>query len=79
MTPADPMAPAIKGLPGVFFADYTDAYCSASSCPPVIDNTVVYRDDSHISATFSMTLKARLEASITQALGANAAPNSVSK
>lgn len=79
LTPADPLAPAIRGLPGVFFADYTDAYCFASSCPPVINNTVVYRDDSHISATFSMTLKARLEASITQALGANAAPNSVSK
>ena len=72
MTPADPLAPAIKGLPGVTYADYTDTYCSADYCPPVIKNTVVYRDDSHISATFSMTLKPQLESSILQALGSSA-------
>ncbi len=75
MTPADPMAPAIKGLPGVTYADYTDAYCQKDFCPPVIDNNVVYRDDSHISATFSMTLEHRLESSILKALGGlSAAP-----
>ena len=70
MTPADLLAPAVKGLPGVTFADYTDAYCPDQYCPPVINNIVVYRDDSHISATFSMTLKGRLEASIMAALAA---------
>jgi len=76
MNPADLLAPAVKGLPGVSYADFTDAYCSAQSCPPVIDHTVVYRDDSHISATFSMTLEARLEASILAAL-ASARPQVV--
>lgn len=73
MSPADLLAPAVKDLAGVTYADYTDAYCSATSCPPVINNIVVYRDDSHISATFSMTLKGRLEASINQALQAKGA------
>ena len=68
MTPADLLAPAVKGLPGVSYADYTGAYCQAESCPPVINNTVVYRDDSHISATFSMTLESRLEKSILDAM-----------
>lgn len=70
MSPADLLAPVVKGLPGVTYADYTDAYCSETACPPVINNIVVYRDDSHISATFSMTLKDRLEASINQAMSA---------
>ena len=68
MTPADKLAPAVKGLPGVSYVDLTDAYCQNESCPPVIGNVVVYRDDSHISATFSMTLEARLEKSILDAM-----------
>jgi hypothetical protein len=68
MVPPDLLAPAVKGLAGVTYADYTEAYCSANSCPPVINNIVVYRDDSHISATFSMTLKDRLEKSINEAM-----------
>ena len=68
MTPPDRLSVAVKSLPGVSFADYTDAYCIKGSCPPVINNVVVYRDDSHISATFSMTLEARLEKSILDAM-----------
>lgn len=68
MSPLDLLAPAVKGLPGVTYADYTDAYCSSQNCSPVIGKTVVYRDDSHISATFSLTLQSRLEQSILGAL-----------
>ena len=68
LTPPDRLSAAIKGLPGASLADYTDAYCSAVSCSPVISKTVVYRDASHITATFSMTLKNRLAQSISDAL-----------
>ncbi|WP_455834808.1 acyltransferase family protein [Pseudarthrobacter siccitolerans] len=33
-----------------------DAYCQGDRCPMVVNHVVVYRDESHITATFSKTL-----------------------
>lgn len=63
LTPPDVLVPAIKGLPNVVIADFTNAFCKAV-CPPVIQNTVVYRDHSHISSNFARKLFHHLEDSI---------------
>jgi len=68
LMPPDRLPDSVKGLTGVFVADYTDVYCTEAKCSPVIDKTVVYRDVSHITATFSKTLKGLLATSIAQAL-----------
>jgi peptidoglycan/LPS O-acetylase OafA/YrhL len=68
LTPVDRLSVAVRGLPGVTFADFTDSYCNETTCSPVIDKTVVYRDSSHITATFALTLKPRLAQVISDAL-----------
>jgi hypothetical protein len=42
--------------PNVHFVDMSDYFCDETHCHPVIGNVIVYRDDSHITATYSMTL-----------------------
>ncbi len=64
LKPADPTAPAVKDLPGVIYADPTDKFCNATSCPPVIGNIIVYRDNSHITTTWAKALQPWLEAQI---------------
>lgn len=56
----DPHAAATRALPGSSLIDLSDLYCDAESCPVVIGNVVVYRDDNHITRTFSRTLAPRL-------------------
>ena len=51
---------ATSALPGNALVDLSDVYCNAGYCPVVIGNVVVYRDDNHITATFSRTLAPRL-------------------
>ena len=64
LTPSDPMPGAVKGMPNVIVADFTDSFCSLKSCSPVIGNTVVYKDNSHITSTWAKHLQPALEASI---------------
>jgi hypothetical protein len=63
LTPPDVLVPAIKGLPNVVIADFTDAFCK-KVCPPIIQNTVVYRDHSHISSNFARKMFHHLEDAI---------------
>ena len=64
LTPADPMPTAVAGMKNVISVDFTDHFCSATSCPPVIGNIVVYRDNSHITTTWAKHLEPVLEAAI---------------
>ena len=64
LTPADPMPAAVAGFKHVTVADLTDSFCSLKSCPPVVGNIVVYRDNSHITSTWAEHLQPVLEASI---------------
>ena len=41
---------------GVHVVDPVDWLCSATACPVIVANTLVYRDDSHISNTYSTAL-----------------------
>lgn len=47
---------AANGLRDVQFADLTAAFCGPESCDPIIDGTVVYRDNNHMTATFATRL-----------------------
>ena len=64
LTPADPMPAAVEGMKNVISVDFIDQFCSATSCPPVIGNIVVYRDNSHITTTWAKHLEPVLEAAI---------------
>ncbi len=65
LTPIDRLAPAVKGLPGVIYVDFTDTYCS-ETCPPVIDGMIVYRDHSHLTDTFARTLRPAIDSYVPE-------------
>ena len=44
---------------GAKFVDLTSYFCS-SFCPPIIGNTLVYRDGSHITSTYASSLSSVL-------------------
>ena len=50
----------VKAYPGMpesaGHVDLSDLICKPKSCPPVIGNVMVYRDGSHLSATYVRTL-----------------------
>jgi peptidoglycan/LPS O-acetylase OafA/YrhL len=48
--------------------DLTPYYCTATTCPAVIGGVLVYRDTSHITGTWAMSLKPYLEQDMQRAL-----------
>jgi peptidoglycan/LPS O-acetylase OafA/YrhL len=48
---------AARAVEGVELIDLTPALCSQGRCFGVLENTLVYRDDDHMTATFSATLR----------------------
>jgi hypothetical protein len=76
---ADSAAPtqhlAARGQPGVHMIDLFDAICPAERCPPVIGNVLIYRQGSHLTATYVETLAPRLAAALSEAgIPATSAP-----
>jgi peptidoglycan/LPS O-acetylase OafA/YrhL len=61
LEPFDRLSLAVQGLPGVTIADFTKVYCQLN-CSPVIGNIIVYRDHSHLTNTFAITLRPEFEA-----------------
>jgi hypothetical protein len=57
---------AAAGLKGVSMVDLTAAICPTLRCAPVIGNVLVYRETSHLSATYVRTLTPRLAAALTK-------------
>jgi hypothetical protein len=52
----------------VAVADFSSAYCQGDTCPIVVGHVLVYRDDHHITATFSKTLAPYLAAALNDLL-----------
>ncbi|HEY1134205.1 MAG TPA: acyltransferase family protein [Nocardioides sp.] len=52
----DAIAPAVEQTPGSALVSMRDLLCEEESCSPVIGNVAVYRDFSHLTATFVRTL-----------------------
>src|SRR5581483_8499313 len=44
---------AARGLPRLAFVDMNDRVCARSPCPVVQNGAIVFRDDDHLTATFS--------------------------
>lgn len=48
--------------------DVTARFCEGGYCPPVIGDIVVYRDGSHMAATFTKTLANPIRGQLKEAL-----------
>ncbi|WP_353828586.1 acyltransferase family protein [Agromyces sp. SYSU T0242] len=59
---------AAERVPGVRVVDLSDLYCAAAACSPVIGHAVVYRDATHVTATWARTLAPVLADRIEDAL-----------
>ena len=46
----------------------SDWLCTDTACPVIVGNTLMYRDDSHITATASRLLAPYLEATVRAVL-----------
>ncbi|MBO3735355.1 acyltransferase family protein [Glycomyces niveus] len=64
---------ALEVPAGVRKADLTDYICEPDTCPPVVGNVLVYRDDAHLTNTYAATLGPYLEAELAAALAEPAA------
>lgn len=53
--------------PDLKLLDFDDAFCKGEQCPVVIGNVFVYRDQHHMTATFSRTLARVLHDRISEA------------
>jgi len=55
------------GLPdSTVLVDLTDSFCTATTCDAIIGNVLVYRDDDHMTATYSKTLASSLRAKLME-------------
>ena len=66
----DDLAAAARQLddPHVFTVDVNDYICSKKSCPAVVGGVIPYRDENHLTATFTKTLIPYLQPSIEKAM-----------
>ena len=57
------------GIEGLVLVDMMDALCPPhlDACPPVIGNVLIYRQGSHITATYAGTLTRRLAHALDKA------------
>jgi hypothetical protein len=64
----DPLRDAASGLSGVTLLDFTDVFCDAEICAPVVGGANVYRDQDHLTVSFADTLAPWYTAAISDAL-----------
>lgn len=61
---------AVAGrLPDTTFIDLTDNFCNETTCPVVIGNVIVYKDDNHVTATYIKTMQPVLDRAFRAATG----------
>jgi hypothetical protein len=53
---------------GGHYADVTDLFCTATRCPLIVGNDLVYRDDNHVTVEYAALLRPVIEAEIALAL-----------
>ena len=64
----DPIRDAAKDAVGVTLLDFTDVYCDAETCFPVVGGANIYRDQDHLTVTFADTLVPQFTAALQDAL-----------
>jgi hypothetical protein len=65
---SDGQAEAVQQVPRAHLVDVSSFYCTATVCPPVIGHVLVYRDQSHITATYAATLTPYIERQVVAAV-----------
>ncbi|MGO4523690.1 acyltransferase family protein [Microvirga sp. 2MCAF35] len=60
MDDVDPAKRLERRPANVSFVDLTDRFCDRTKCYPISGNVLIYKDDNHITATFSRTLASTL-------------------
>lgn len=64
----DPIADAAAGTEGVTLLDFTDVFCGADECSPVVGGANIYRDQDHLTVSFVDSLAPQWSAAIQAAL-----------
>ena len=64
----DGQAEAARQVPRAHRVDVTSLYCTATVCSPVIGHVLVYKDHTHLTATFAATLSPYIERQVVAAL-----------
>ncbi|MEZ0481234.1 acyltransferase family protein [Planococcus sp. SSTMD024] len=58
-----------EGIPdNVTFADLSEYFCTDDTCPPVVGNVLVYRDEHHLTTLYSQTMGPALKEHLEPAL-----------
>jgi hypothetical protein len=70
----DPLRDAASGVADVTLLDFTDVFCGAEVCAPVVGGANIYRDQDHLTVSFVDTLAPWYTAAIAGALGDKVAP-----
>nr|WP_260173757.1 acyltransferase family protein [Nocardioides albus] len=66
---SDPLPEAVRlAGPRASLVDLSSAYCAEDRCPMVVGHVLAYRDQTHITATFSKTLAPYLVRAVENAL-----------
>ena len=65
----DGQAEAALQVSRAHLVDLTSFYCTATACPPVIGHVLVYKDRTHLTATFASTLSPYIERRVVAAIG----------
>jgi hypothetical protein len=68
MLPVSTTAPAPTTTTTGTLLDFTDVYCGEELCQPVVGGANIYRDQDHLTVTFTDTLKPWYQAAIQSAL-----------
>ncbi len=70
--PGDPSIAAVKTVdnPRITSTDLTDYLCRKVVCPVTVGGVIIYRDHSHLTATYAATLEPYLRVAIDKALRA---------
>jgi hypothetical protein len=64
----DPLRDAASGLDRATLLDFTEVFCGAERCRPVVGGANIYRDQDHLTVTFTDTLKPWYTQAIQDAL-----------
>jgi peptidoglycan/LPS O-acetylase OafA/YrhL len=64
----DGQAEAALQVSRAHVVDLTSLYCTATACPPVIGHVLVYKDRTHLTATFAATLSPYIERQVVGAI-----------
>ena len=64
----DGQAEALRQVSRAHLVDVTSLYCTATACPPVIGHVLVYKDRTHLTATYAATLAPYIERQVVAAV-----------